>query len=59
MLGTLLCGAVHGAHPLIIEDTGTQGLGRNQIELTLERTRDDEHGVTKGARQHAVVLTHG
>ena len=30
----------HGAHPLLTEDTGTQGKGNFQLELTGERGRD-------------------
>lgn len=32
--------AVHAAHPLITEDTGTQGKGGWQLELNAERQRD-------------------
>lgn len=35
---------VHGAHPLITDDTGTQGTGRMQIELSCRYDRDDELG---------------
>ena len=43
---------VHGAHPLVTEDTGTQGKGGWQLELNGERNRDD--GV-RGAQAAAVV----
>ena len=34
------------AHPLITEDTGTQGTGNGQVEITGERTEDSEDGKT-------------
>lgn len=47
--------AAHAAHPLITEDTGTQGRGRWQLELNGERTRD---GAAR-ATQTAAVLSYG
>ena len=43
LLGAALaCAATaHAAHPLITEDTGTQGEGRFELELGLAGTRDD------------------
>jgi hypothetical protein len=47
-----LASSAHGAHPLITEDTGTQGKGGWQLELNGERTHDD--GV-RGTQMAAVV----
>lgn len=44
------------AHPLITEDTGTQGAGRGQMELTSERADDKEDGETTDSN---VVLAYG
>ena len=44
-----------GAHPLITEDTGTQGKGGWQLEINGERNKDD--GV-RGA-QAAATLSYG
>lgn len=51
-------GTTYGAHPLITEDTGTQGTGKTQIEVTSEfgRERDGAHVDTTDL---AVVLTRG
>jgi hypothetical protein len=53
-------GAAHAAHPLITEDTGTQGAGAFQLELTGERARDDDlaPGVLRAFRR-AAVLSYG
>ena len=45
-LAALICTPVNAAHPLLTEDTGTQGLGHYQLELMLDQTRDHEAGVT-------------
>jgi hypothetical protein len=54
------CGSVHAAHPLLTEDTGTQGAGGFQLELTGERARDDDiaPGVLRVIRP-AAVLSYG
>ena len=39
--------AVHAAHPLITEDTGTQGRGGWQLELNVERQRDSGASATQ------------
>jgi len=53
-------GAARAAHPLITEDTGTQGAGGFQLELTGERARDDDiaPGVLRATRP-AAVLSYG
>jgi len=49
----------HAAHPVINEDTGTQGTGGWHLELNAERTRDTVEGVTERARQSAATLSYG
>jgi len=47
ILPAMLANSAHAAHPLITEDTDTQGKGRFQVELTTEQARvnktDGEH----------------
>lgn len=50
---------VFAAHPLITEDTGTQGQGRFQLELTAELGSDTERGVETRSAGYATVLTYG
>ena len=62
--GALLASALSGspvfaAHPLITEDTGTQGQGRFQLELTAEFASDTELGVKTRSAEYATVLTYG
>lgn len=47
------------AHPLITEDTGTQGRGKFQLELTAENARDDADGARKETVAMAAVLSYG
>jgi hypothetical protein len=47
------------AHPLITEDTGTQGRNNWQIELTAEFGRDEEAGVRDGTADAGAVLAYG
>lgn len=49
----------HATHPLISEDTGTQGRGRWQLELNGERTRDRVDDATVQGKQAAAVLSYG
>ncbi len=51
--------ALHAAHPLITEDTGTQGRGNSQLELTIERSHDEAEGIHRHATQANAVLGHG
>ena len=48
-----------GAHPLITDDTGTQGKGKTQIELTGQFDRDDEGGTRTEGWEAKAVLTYG
>lgn len=58
--GFFACAGAHAAHPLLTEDTGTQGAGGFQLELTGERARDDDAapGVLRAIRP-AAVLSYG
>ncbi|HYN14099.1 MAG TPA: transporter [Burkholderiales bacterium] len=49
----------HAAHPLLTEDTGTQGKGGRQVEVNAEWTRDDFGGVRVKGFQPAATLSYG
>ena len=58
----LLCGshaAARAAHPLLTEDTGTQGKGNSQLELTLDAFRDRLAGVDIRGAQAAALYSYG
>jgi hypothetical protein len=59
--GLLLClpPAAFAAHPLITEDTGTQGQGRFQLELTTESMRVRETGQRQYVALNTAVLAWG
>lgn len=60
LLSTLLYASPGFAgHPLITEDTGTQGRGNWQLELTAEVGREDAFGTTEDATDFAAVLSYG
>lgn len=50
---------VFAAHPLITEDTGTQGRGNFQFELTTESIRIRETGLRQHNALTAAILTYG
>lgn len=50
---------VHAAHPLLTEDTGTQGTGHYQLELTHDLGSDREAGTKTRSRSTNAVLTAG
>lgn len=52
-------GTAHSAPPLITEDTGTQGKGVAQFELTVEQPRDTRSGVTYRGTETSFVLNYG
>lgn len=52
-------GPAHAAHPLLTEDTGTQGQGRFQLELTADRTRDQPPGQSAREVLGGTVLSVG
>lgn len=47
------------AHPLLTEDTGTQGLGHYQLELMMDKTRDHPHGAKVRELLTTPVLSYG
>lgn len=49
----------YAAHPLITDDTGTQGKGKFQLEVNSEFGRNKEDGVTEKAFEIAAVLSYG
>lgn len=51
--------AAHAGHPLVTEDTGTQGAGGRQLEANAERTRERTEGATERAWQVAATLSYG
>jgi hypothetical protein len=55
----LAAAELHAAHPLITEDTGTQGKGRWQLEANAESTRNDEAGERVRGFQPAATLSYG
>ncbi len=48
-----------GAHPLLSDDTLTQGKGKTQIETSYKYDRDDDGGVKTRTQQPQVQLTYG
>jgi hypothetical protein len=50
---------VFAAHPLITDDTGTQGKGKFQFEFSGEYGRENEDSVIEDATVIAAVLTYG
>lgn len=60
LLGSLfLPPALYAAHPLITEDTATQGQGNFQFELTNEHTETREGGFDRNTVLTNGVLTYG
>ena len=51
--------AAQAVHPLITEDTGTQGRGGWQLEVNAEKTRDQRDGATIRDFQPAETLSYG
>lgn len=49
----------YAAHPLITDDTGTQGKGKFQLELNSEYGVDKEDGVTTKVFEFAPTLSYG
>ena len=49
----------YAAHPLVIDDTGTQGKGKFQFEINSEYGHDEEGGVTEKAFEVSAVLSYG
>lgn len=57
--GTFRPAPLFAAHPLITEDTGTQGRGNFQLELTTEHAYEEEDGVRETTVRTNAVLTYG
>jgi hypothetical protein len=55
----LAAGGARAAHPLITEDTGTQGTGRYELELAAELARQSEEGVTLRGVEPGATLSYG
>lgn len=55
----VLASSARAAHPLLTEDTGTQGKGNSQLELTLDAFRDRLAGVNVRGAQSAAVYSYG
>lgn len=49
----------YAAHPLITDDTGTQGKGKFQIELNSEYAHEDEDGAEADTTEIAAILSYG
>ena len=47
------------AHPLVTDDTGTQGAGRFQLEVTGELGDDEEGGLKETAGEASATLSYG
>jgi len=52
-------GPAHAAPPLITEDTGTQGKGAFQLEVTIEQARQSRSGTSYDGTETSVVLNYG
>ena len=66
MLGFFAAGAVslyiplaQAAHPLVTEDTGTQGQGHYQFEFSVDQTRTADAGAVVHNRVFSTTLTYG
>ena len=53
------CALSQAAHPLLTEDTGTQGEGKYQLELMFDRVTDRPAGVTMRELQTTTMLSWG
>jgi len=59
LLLALRSAAAGAAHPLVTEDTGTQGKHKFQLEVNAELSRDRPGGMLVKGLQPAAVLTYG
>ncbi len=55
----LLSASAFAAHPLITDDTGTQGGGKFQVELNTEFSHDHEGEATEDSFEFATIITYG
>lgn len=58
-IACLLPAFSHAAHPLVTDDTGTQGTGGVQLELNVDAARDRSGGTTERNRVANATLTYG
>ena len=56
---TVWSNAAWSAHPLVTEDTGTQGQGKYQLEMQLERGHENEQGADENSTRFVSVLSWG
>ncbi len=49
----------YAAHPLITDDTGTQGAGKFQLEINSQYSWDREYGIKEKAGEVATILSYG
>ncbi len=54
-----LCSVSFASHPLITDDTGTQGKGKFQLEVNGGYGQGEEDGVTTKTTQILTMLTYG
>jgi hypothetical protein len=55
----IMAGTVPASHPLITDDTGTQGKGRFQLEINGEYVNDSDKGIKTRTTQLSSTLTCG
>jgi len=49
----------YAAHPLITDDTGTQGMGKFQLEINSKYDWDREYGIKEKSGEVATILSYG
>lgn len=54
-----VAGTAFAAHPLITDDTGTQGKGKYQLEFNGEYGHEQEDGATADTTEAAMILSYG
>ncbi len=59
LVGVFSASLNYAAHPLVTEDTGTQGAGRHQIEVSADLARQNDAGVMTRTRLLSTTLTRG
>lgn len=59
LLVLVFSGVSFGAHPLITDDTGTQGRGKFQLELNHEFNHEDTNGVEESLYNVSTILSYG
>jgi len=55
----LISAQAFAMHPLVTDDTGTQGRGKFQLEVNGEYSHDKDDGVTTKTTQLASILSYG